>query len=115
MHEHGIAQEMVRVALEYAAKNNATRITRLDVEISAAADESEDALRFHLDTLTRGTLAEGATVAIARVPLQAKCLACGNDFVLTSDTLRAICSRCSSVQVRVVDADEFRLASIDVE
>jgi hydrogenase nickel incorporation protein HypA/HybF len=113
MHEHGIAQEMVRVALEYAAKNNATRITRLDVEISAAADESEDALRFHLDTLTRGTLAEGATVAIARVPLQAKCLACGNDFVLTTDIL--ICPRCSSVQVRVLDADEFRLASIDVE
>ncbi|CAG0978953.1 Hydrogenase maturation factor HybF [Anaerolineae bacterium] len=113
MHELGIAQEMLKIAVEYAAKHNAKRITGFNIEMSAMADESEDSLRFHLDTLMRGTIAEGAHVEITQVPVQVTCLACGNDFHLTADI--AICPRCSSAQVRVQDSEEFRLASIEVE
>jgi len=113
MHEFGIAQEMLKVAFDYAAKNNAKRITALNVEMSVAADESEDSLRFHFEHLTRGTLAEGARVEIARVPAQAKCLDCANEFALNSED--ATCPRCSSARVRALVQDEFRLASIDVE
>ncbi|MBI5300756.1 MAG: hydrogenase maturation nickel metallochaperone HypA [Chloroflexi bacterium] len=113
MHEIGIAQDMLRIALDYAAKHHAKRILGFHVEMSALADESDDALRFHLDMLTRGTLAEGARIEVTQAPVQAKCFECGNDFQLTTDI--AICPRCSSMQVNIVDADEFRLASIEIE
>jgi hydrogenase nickel incorporation protein HypA/HybF len=113
MHEFGIAAEMLRVALDYAAKRNAKRITQFDIAISAAADESADALRFHFENLTRGTIAAGARVEITRVPAQAKCLDCGNAFALESQELQ--CPRCASPRVRALVQDEFKLTSIDVE
>ena len=113
MHELGIAQEMLKIALDYAAKNKATRIAQFSVAMSASADESEDSLRFHFDHLTRGTMAEGARVDITRVPGQARCLECGNDFAWTMDTLN--CPHCSSARIRVLPQDEFQLTSIEVE
>ncbi len=113
MHELGIAQEMLKVAFEYAAKNNAARIAAFNIEISAAADESEDSLRFHFDHLTRGTIAEGARIEITRVPVMAKCLDCGNEFGLGSP--EQVCPRCASAHVRALPQDEFRLVSIDAE
>lgn len=112
MHELGIAQEMLKVALDYAAKNNAKRITAFNVEMSVAADESEDSLRFHFEHLTIGTVAEGARIEMTRVPAMAKCLDCGNEFALES---AAVCSRCSGARIRALPQDEFRLVSIDAE
>jgi len=113
MHELGIAEEMLKIALEYAAKNHAARITAFNVEIGAAADESEDSLRFHLENLTRGTIAEGARIEIARVPATVKCLDCGNEFAWESPD--EPCPRCSSSRIRALPQDEFRLVSIDAE
>lgn len=113
MHELGIAQEMLETALDYAAKNNALRVIALNVQMSAAADESEDSLRFHIETLARGTTAEGARVEIARVPARMKCFDCGNEFAL--DSTQVVCPRCSGRRVRPLVQDEFKLASIDVE
>lgn len=113
MHELGIAQEMLKVAFEYAAKNNAKRIAAFNIEISAAADESEDSLRFHFEHLTLGTIAEGARIEMTRIPAMAKCLDCGNEFALESAA--SGCPRCSGAHIRALPQDEFRLVSIDAE
>lgn len=113
MHELGIAQEMLKIALDSAAKNNASRITQFNVAMSAAADESEESLKFHFDHVTRGTIAEGARIEITRVPVAVKCLECGNDFTWTVNTLN--CPQCSSARIRALPQDEFKLTSIEVE
>jgi hydrogenase nickel incorporation protein HypA/HybF len=113
MHELGIAEQMLKIALDYAAQNNAQRITAFNIEMSAAADESEDSLRFHFENLTRGTIAEGARVEISRVPVRAQCFECGNEFDWKAQD--QVCPQCSSLRVRAVLRDEFRLASIDIE
>jgi hydrogenase nickel incorporation protein HypA/HybF len=113
MHELGIAQEMIRIALDYAAKNNAVHITALHIEMSAAADESEDSLRFHIENMTRGTAAEGARIEITRPSAQIKCLDCGNESAM--DAADSGCPRCSSRRIMPIVRDEFRLKSIDVE
>ncbi len=112
MHELGIAQEMLKVALDYAAKNHAQKITQLNIEMSAGADESADSLCFHFENLTHGTMADGARVEISRVAARAQCLECGNAFELNEVVA---CPRCSSARVRPLPHDEFKLASIDVE
>ena len=113
MHELGIAQEMLKVALEYAAKNNAARITQFNVALSAAADESVESLNFHFEHVTRGTIAEGARIEITHVPFTVNCLDCGNDFEWTSDTI--VCPKCSSARIKALPQDEFKLTSIQVE
>lgn len=113
MHEYGIAQEMVALALKQVPPEQMGRITRFTIEMSRAADESEDSLRFYLENLTRGTRAEGAAFEIRRVPIQARCLDCGRAFdaVETAE----LCPHCSGARVRHEPTAEFRLSSIDVE
>ncbi len=113
MHEHGIVQGMLKAALDQAAQHNAKKITTFNVEVSALADESEDSLRFYFETLTPGTIAEGARVEIARMPAPSRCLNCGNEFARAS--LEMVCPKCQSAQVVIEPHDEFRLVSIDVE
>ena len=113
MHELGIAQEMLKVALDYAAKNNAKRIAAFHVEMSAAADESEDSLRFHFEHLTRGTIAEGAHIEFTRLPIQFRCLDCANEFVLEAQVVA--CPHCSGRRVQPLGSDAFKLTSIDVD
>lgn len=113
MHELGIAQDIFKIASEYAAKHNAQRITAFNIEISAAMDESEDALRFHIENLARGTLAEGATINITRVPAHMVCLDCGNEFEFNTDNV--ICPRCAGIRVRAHSHDDFKLTSIEIE
>ena len=113
MHELGIAQDMLKIALDYAAKNKAARIVAFNIEMSAAANESEESLTFHIENAARGTPAEGARIEFTRVPARMKCLDCGNEFAM--DTPEAGCPRCSSGRVMPLAHDEFRLASIEVE
>ncbi len=114
MHEMSIAQGMLKVALDYAAEHRAQRITQFNIEISALADESEDSLRFYFETLTPGTIAEGARVEIVRASSPVKCVACGNEFTI-ADALELTCPKCGSQQVHLLPQEEFRLVSIDVE
>jgi hydrogenase nickel incorporation protein HypA/HybF len=113
MHELSLAQGMLQAALDRAAQNDAKRITGLNIEISAAADESEAALHFHIQNLMHGTIAEGARMAIARVPARLVCFNCGRESAPRAD--QAICPHCASARVRPALQDEFRLVSIDVE
>ncbi len=113
MHELGIAQDILKIAFDYAAKNNARKITQLNIEMSTAADESEDSLRFYVENLTRGTAAEGVRVEITRMPVQMICLDCGNEFEVQAAEAR--CPRCSGLSLRSLVRDDFKLASIEVE
>jgi hydrogenase nickel incorporation protein HypA/HybF len=114
MHEYGIAQEMLKVAFEYAEKHHASRITQFDIEMSATADESQDSLRFYFEELTRGTIAQGARVEIVIIPVRAKCLDCGNEFDWQVQDAAA-CPQCSGARLSVSRADDFRLVSISVD
>ncbi|MCC7164048.1 MAG: hydrogenase maturation nickel metallochaperone HypA [Anaerolineae bacterium] len=113
MHEFGVAQQMLSLALAYAKQNNAVRITEFSIEMSQAANESEDSLRLHLETLARGTMAEGARVDIQRVPTHLHCLKCGNEF--EQEYAGEACPKCSSARVIPKPIDEFKLASIEID
>lgn len=113
MHELGVAQQMVSIALEYARQNNAAHITEFYIEMSQAVDESEDSLRFHLENVSQGTIAEGARFEIKRVPVRLECLKCGNTF--DQEYLGEPCPKCNSARVVSRAHDEFKLASIEIE
>src|SRR4051812_45018158 len=47
MHEYGIAQEMVALALENMQQHEGQRIRKFSIEMRESADESQDSLRFY--------------------------------------------------------------------
>jgi hydrogenase nickel incorporation protein HypA/HybF len=113
MHEYGIAQNMLKAALEYAEQHRAKRILRLTIEMSGWADESQESLLFYFGLVTPGTIAEGAEVSIQTAPALAKCQDCGSEFAFGVDT--SVCPSCASPHLAPVPHDEFRLVSVEGE
>ena len=113
MHELGVAQQMMSLALEYANQNNAAQIKQFSIGMSQSADESEDSLRFHLETLTHGTPAAGAQFEIKRVPVHLHCLECGHEYAQSHPG--EACPECHSARVMPTLHHEFKLVSIEVE
>lgn len=60
MHEAGIVERILDVAVDGATASGTVRVTSVDVEAGALARVAETALRFHPQQLTAGRLAEGA-------------------------------------------------------
>lgn len=113
MHEQRIAQEMIEIALRHAEANQARRVLQMGIEMSEAADESEDSLCFYLENLTRGTIAENARFEITRVGLPVRCKNCGYEY--EQHAWLEPCPRCAGTGVVSSQSEEFRLKSIQIE
>ncbi len=65
MHELGIAQRLLEVALERAAAAGATRITDVHLEIGEESDVAAESLEHYWPGVSRATPAEGARLVFS--------------------------------------------------
>ena len=112
MHELSLAEGVLRIVADAAAKHAATRVHTVWVELGALAHVEPDALRFCFDAVTRGSVAEGATLEIATTPGRAWCMPCGGEVAL--GRLGEPCPRCGSYQLSVVAGEEMRVKEIGI-
>ena len=113
MHELAVTQSMLDLALEYAGRAGAQRITRINLvvgEISGIVDES---VQFYFDFVSKGTLAEGAQLAFERQPARLRCRACGHEFALQDGNWA--CPVCQAQGGEIIAGREFYMESIEVE
>lgn len=113
MHELGVTQSLLEIAVRHAEQAGATRITRLSLVVGELASIVDDSVQFYWDLIAAGTLAEGATLEFKRVPATLRCAACAHEFPLNHD--RYVCPRCGSSRIAVTGGEEFYLESIDVD
>lgn len=111
MHELAITQSILDIALRYA--DGAGRITRLNLVIGDLSSIVGDSVNFYWDIISRGTIAEGATIHFERVSTRFHCNDCAEDF--EPDGRGFACPHCGSSRVKLVAGREFRLESIEVE
>jgi Zn finger protein HypA/HybF involved in hydrogenase expression len=62
MHELGVTQRILEVALARAAEAHATRITCVHLEIGESSDVSPESVALHWPGVSRGTPAAGASL-----------------------------------------------------
>lgn len=113
MHELPITENILRIALDYAERSQATQVTDLNLVIGQLASIVDDSVQFYWDIVSKGTLCEGATLHFERIAAQMGCLDCGHIYALARG-LEA-CPQCASFHVRVQAGEEFRLESIEIE
>lgn len=113
MHELSITENILNIALDYAQKSGATRVTDLNLVIGQLSSVVDDSVQFYWDIVSKDTLCAGATLHFQRIPAQMICLDCGHTYTLTKG-LEA-CPQCESFRIKVHAGEEFRLESIDIE
>lgn len=113
MHELGITEGLLSLALEQATKAQAQRITKIEVVIGQDSDTSEESIRFYFDLLAPGTIAEGATLSFERVATRFRCPHCQR--LLSPKEASGGCPNCGERHLELAAGKELYLKSIDVE
>lgn len=67
MHEAGIAERLLEIALARATAAGYGRVLELELEAGEANDADLDAVATHWPLVSAGTLADGAALRITRV------------------------------------------------
>lgn len=112
MHELGIATEIVEAAVTEAEKHGAKAITAVTVRVGVLRGIVPDSLRMLFDFAVKGTLAEGAALAIEEEPVLVACRECGET---PASALALSCPACGREGVVVRGGDSLRIVSIDIE
>ncbi len=113
MHEVGLAQETLDLAMAAANRGQAQVITVLRVAVGELSGVEVEALRFALETLAKDTPAAGARIEIEKVPARAYCETCAAAFAATVHAYA--CPRCGRVCPQVTQGKDLRLVSLEVQ
>ena len=112
MHEMALAEGMLQLVEETAAKSGATRVTAVRLELGALAHVEREALCFCFDAVSKGGIADGAVLEIEATPGAAWCMPCGERVPLAQ--LGDPCPRSAGWQLTVVDGEAMRLKEIEI-
>jgi len=113
MHELGIAESALRLALEKARSERATRVTRIVIRVGALSGVDRDSLKFAFTAILPGTPAEGATVQIDPVPAVAYCSDCRQDFTLEENFFLE-CPKCGRSNATIKQGRELDLVRLEL-
>lgn len=113
MHELGVTQSLLDLAIRHANEAGAVRINQLYVVIGELASIVDDSVQFYWDMITQSTIANGSKLNFKRIPATLRCNACGTESPLNRSEY--VCSACGSDKLVVVGGQEFYLESIDVD
>jgi hydrogenase nickel incorporation protein HypA/HybF len=113
MHELGIMTGVMESATASAEQAGALRITNITLSVGEMTEAIEDALHFAFDVLTKGTMAEGATLTINMIAPRSVCLECGAEF--DHDRLHMLCPECGGAFTQLIRGKELQIDSIEVD
>lgn len=113
MHELGIAESALNVALTQAAAAGAKRVLSMVIRVGALSGVDPDALRFAFTAILPGTPAEGATVQIDSVAAVAYCPDCQQDFVPDTNHFFE-CPTCGRLSATVKQGRELDLVRLEI-
>lgn len=113
MHEMALCESIVQVLEQQAAAQNYSVVKTVRLEIGPLAGVEIEALRFSFDAVTRGTLADRATLEIIETKGEAWCMQC-TKTVPVSQRFDA-CPDCGSYQLQVTGGEEMRIKELEVD
>lgn len=114
MHEVGLLNQALEMALEAAEKEGATKITRMKLRIGALAGVVPEAMAFAFDVVSNGTPAEGGDFEWEEIPVKCRCSQGCPDFA-PSDPAIFACPLCGVPSWEVLEGRELHLIEIEVE
>lgn len=112
MHEMSIAQSIIDIAIDEAAKHAADKVKRIVIEVGALACVDPHALEFGFEAVSNGSVAEGARLEILSVPATAYCFSCEDPVEVRH--AGSACPVCGSRQLMMKEGDDLRVKEMEV-
>jgi hydrogenase nickel incorporation protein HypA/HybF len=113
MHEMGIAQQLVTIALDAIPDDiENPRVEKLNLRIGKLAAVVEHSLSFCLAVITKDTPLEGAELIIDEVPVCLRCERCNHEWQTEIPAFG--CPACNNGQVTMISGREIEITSIEL-
>lgn len=113
MHELSIAESVLSIVEDYARRNDASKVLSVKLRIGEMSAVQPEALAFCFEICANGTVAEGASLEIERVPLSARCRDCNATFDV--EVYCFLCPDCGSTEVEIISGRELQVTEMEVE
>jgi hydrogenase nickel incorporation protein HypA/HybF len=113
MHEFTLAQNIIEIVEETAQKNNASRVSKVVLEIGTLSGVELTALDLALECLRPGTILSESEIKKDIIEAIAVCNHCGNEY--TPDDFLSICPVCNNFGAEIIKGKELRVKSITAE
>jgi len=113
MHELGVTQNILQIALEHAQKAGAKKIHRIHLVIGGLSGVVHESVQFYFDFVSKDTPAEGAQLVFKRVPARFRCRKCAEEFEFQGENWN--CPACLAPGPDIISGREFYLESLEVE
>lgn len=113
MHEFSLAQNIIEIVEETVAKNNAGKVSSIELEIGTLSGVEFSALDMALESLQPGSVIEGAEISKQIIKGKAKCPNCQHEF--EPDDYFEACPACGNFGAEIIKGKELRVKSITAE
>jgi len=113
MHEMSIALGIIDVATQQARKENASKVTELELDIGTMSGVEVSALNFALEIAIVDTPLECSKVKINHIKARSECLECGHVF--DADSYINPCPECNELNTKFLSGKELQVKSITIE
>jgi hydrogenase nickel incorporation protein HypA/HybF len=113
MHEMSIVAGVLNIAEREAQSAGARVIRKVEIEVGRLAGVEIPALEFCFEAARRGTLAADADLMIHEIPGRGRCPDCNHDVAV--DIFMLICPACGQGLLEILQGNELRVRSIDVD
>ena len=113
MHELSVAQNIIEIVEEHAAKMNAEHVSEITIDIGSISGVIPENLEFAWEVSSKNTIVEGAVLKINFIKAKAVCLECKKEFNL--DDIYSMCEYCNSVKYEIIQGKELKVKSIKID
>lgn len=113
MHELAITEQLIEIAINKAKEKGGKKILSLRMKFGKLTMVDPECFKFYFEELSRGTIAEGATLDFERPDLEIECKSCGKSS--KPDGPVVICPLCNSIDTKILSGDEMILENMEVE
>ncbi|MCA1784537.1 MAG: hydrogenase maturation nickel metallochaperone HypA [Desulfobacteraceae bacterium] len=113
MHEMGIAQELVRIALDALPQDlENPRVETLHLKIGKLSSVVEHSLTFCFEIITKDTPLENARLEIEVVPVRIRCTGCGKEWEAQNPVFQ--CADCKQGKIEMLSGREVEIISMEL-
>jgi len=113
MHELSIAQSLLGIVEEESAPFKDAKVVSVKLRIGKLSGVVPEALKFAFEIITKGGVAEGASLDIEEVPITIKCHQCQKLFIAEDPFM--ICPHCDGWDVEMISGKELEIRELEIE
>lgn len=103
----------MEAAVPEAEKHGAKKILEIRLKIGELSGVLPECIQEYFNIVSRGTIAEGARLAVEKIPVTIECASCGYDGEIPKRKIH--CPECGGSDIKIKSGREYFVDSLEVE